>query len=121
MNDLASKPQTWEERIPVWNGSNYQHELAKVRKYKIGSVFVDRLWYGDKVFETRKRTVILDDYRPFWESKIVYQDPASFPPGYVPISVNACNACHNQTATGNYAGPLVPGGDTVLSDPLFVE
>jgi cytochrome c len=52
-----------------------------------------------------------------WYSRIEYVDEAARPDGYTGLKVS-CASCHSEAGTGKYNDGLVPGGDTVLSDPL---
>jgi hypothetical protein len=92
----------------------YQAEMGIVRSYPDGTRFDDVLEYDGKVFEHRVRRK--EDGK--WTNAIVYRDPASYPPGYTGLK-KTCAECHDKPGTGAYgADGLVPGGDTVFSDPL---
>lgn len=101
--------------ISVLNGLGYfQNNRGIVRTYPDGTRFDDVLSndQGD-VFEHRTREK--QDGR--WKSQILFSNESARPKGYTGLSV-ACSSCHNQAGTGGYATGLIPGGDTVLSDPL---
>lgn len=122
--------KAWKERIPVWNGgfwsANYgygwvttdkkamQNELGLRRSYPDGTLFVDVLSHRGKVFEVR----YAEKQRGSWDRFIAFKDVAARPIGYHPPSRSECRECHSQTGTGGYATGLVPGGDTVISDPF---
>jgi len=105
----------WIANISVRNSLGYmQNNRGIVRQYPDGTRFDDVLSNADgKVFEHRVREK--KDGR--WKSTVVYSDPAARPKGYEGLKVT-CASCHDQAGTGNYAAGLVPGGDTILSDPL---
>lgn len=92
---------------------NYQTELGVTRSYPDGTRFDDVLSHKGKVFEHRVREK--QDGR--WKSRVAYSDPAARPPLYFGLT-RSCASCHDEAGTGGYAVGLVPGGDTVLSDPL---
>lgn len=81
--------------------------------YPNGTRFDELLYNGKKLFEHRTREKI--DGK--WESKVAYKDEDARPEGYTGLKVN-CSSCHSEAGTGKYNDGLVPGGDTVLSDPL---
>lgn len=99
--------------IQVHNDRNYQPNKALVRRYPVGAQFHDVLSYKGKIFEHRVRTKTADG----WESGVPYRDRAARPPGYAGLQ-QSCASCHNKTGTGGYDAGLVPGGDTVFSDPM---
>lgn len=110
-------PPTYKvELIPVKNSSGfYQQELGLTRIYPEGARFDDILsneW--GVVFEHRMR--IKGDGGK-WQSEVLYRDVLARPKGYEGLKTT-CASCHNEAGTGDYGVGLVPGGDTVLSDPM---
>lgn len=99
--------------IPVWNGSNYQHNRGWRRQYDNGTVFADVLSTDAGVFEVR----VAEKQDGQWQRYVAYSDVSKAPIGYRRLSSADCRKCHAEAGTGNYAAPLVPGGDTVFSDP----
>lgn len=92
----------------------YQPEMGIVRSYPDGTRFDDVLSYDGRVFEHRVRQK--EDGR--WTNSVLYKEPVNYPPGYAGLK-QTCASCHNKAGTGAYgADGLVPGGDTVFSDPL---
>ncbi len=103
-------------RMPVKNSfGNYQYEWGIDRSYPDGTRFDDVLYNAatGKVFEHRVREKATGK----WGSRVVHRDPDARPVGYTGLK-KACSECHSQCATGDYGIALVPGGDTVFSDPL---
>lgn len=85
------------------------------RTYPNGTRFDDVLSNDDgQVFEHRTRYKDNDGH---WIEEVAYENPDARPQGYVGLKVS-CASCHDQAGTGEYGVGLVPGGDTVLSDPL---
>lgn len=101
--------------VPVFNGSNDQLEHAFTRSYPDGTTFLDVLSTGDKVFEVRQARK--DNGK--WNRKVIHRDESAYPSGYTGLK-QSCASCHDEAGTGGYAVGLVPGGDTVLSDPIPV-
>ena len=112
---LPTEPSHWVGDIAVRNSFNsYQNNRGIKRSYPNGTEFHDVLRNdAGLVFEHRVRTK--DSGR--WSSQIVYRDVSSRPYGYVGLK-QSCASCHDEAGTGGYAVGLVPGGDTVISDPL---
>lgn len=93
-----------------------QKELGIVRSYPDGTRFEDKLYYNDILFEHRVR----EKKDGKWDSFIEFREILARPPGYNGLKAS-CASCHNQAGTGLYGVGLVPGGDTVLSDPFDWE
>lgn len=111
---LPSKPKQYVANIAVKNSFNsYQDNRGIKREYADGSRFDDVLSYRGVVFEHRMR----EKRGGKWSSKVVYSDDDARPKGYTGLTAT-CASCHEQAGTGGYAVGLVPGGDTVLSDPV---
>lgn len=93
-----------------------QFNRGIVRSYPDGTRFDDVLYSTEtgKVFEHRVR----QKKNGAWESDVVYKDESARPKGYAGLKMTACAECHSEAGTGKYGVGLVPGGDTVLSDPL---
>lgn len=85
------------------------------RQYPDGTRFDEVLRNADtgKVFEHRVRS----KEEGKWRSVVHFKDEDARPAGYAGLKVT-CSSCHKEAGTGKYADGLVPGGDTVLSDPL---
>jgi subtilisin len=103
--------------VPVKNGfTPTSTQLARgiVRTYPDGTRFDDVLKYKGTVFEHRVREKAAGK----WSSEVVYRDKDAYPPGYAGLTVT-CASCHDKPGSGDYGKDgLVPGGDTVFSDPL---
>ncbi len=102
--------------IPVFNGSNDQYEQGWAGDFPSGTVFVDMLSNREsgKVFELRVR----EKENGKWRSFVAFRDKAQRPVGYAGLQGVQCASCHNRVdgpGTGPYAGPLVPGRDTIVS------
>ncbi len=91
-----------------------QPNLALTREYPNGARF-DELLVNDKGHLFEHRTRIKTDRK--WKSFVAYSDDRSRPKGYTGLKVS-CASCHDEAGGGGYAEGLVPGGDTVLSDPM---
>lgn len=124
-----AKAKTWIGMIEVENSiktgrqkpdgtpEHYkQHNQGLQREYPVGTRFDEVLRNADsgKVFEHRVRFKKEDGK---WSSTVDYKDEDARPVGYNGLKVS-CSSCHLEAGTGKYADGLVPGGDTVLSDPL---
>lgn len=85
-------------------------------KYEDGSVFADVLRNDrGRVFEVR----VAEKQGGAWDRYVAYRNPSEYPAGYVPIKRSSCVACHSEAGNTLYGGkPAVPGGDTVISDPI---
>lgn len=102
--------------IPVLNSHGYfQNEYGYSRQYADGTRFFDVLSNKEtgKVFELRERRKV----DGMWANHVIYRDVDQRPIGYTGLKVG-CNSCHKQAGTGGYGVGLVPGGDTVISDPF---
>lgn len=111
-----SRIRTWIGNIGVRNSLGYiQQNRGIIRDYPTGTRFDEVLINTEtgKIFEQRTRQKGNDG----WQSTITFKDETSRPHGYTGLKVS-CSSCHNEAGTGGYAVGLVPGGDTVLSDPL---
>lgn len=91
----------------------YQTETGVVREYPDGARFDDVLSVGGTVFEHRVR----EKRDGEWRSRIAYSDASARPLGYAGLK-QTCASCHDESGSGDYGAGLVPGGDTVLSDPI---
>jgi hypothetical protein len=92
-----------------------QNNRAIVRVYPVGTRF-DEVLYNTKsgrIFEHRIREKTSNG----WKASVKYTAKLEFPAGYSGLKVS-CASCHDEAGTGKYNAGLVPGGDTVLSDPL---
>jgi hypothetical protein len=110
---LPGEPHTRIANLPVWNGSNYQYNRGWHRSYADESEFLDVLVNDlGAVFEVR-RAYKLDGA---WYRSVHYRNRSARPSGYT--GTGDCVSCHGQAGSGSYAAGLVPGGDTILSDPI---
>ena len=104
--------------IAVWNGKAFQNNRGWTRRYDDGAEFLDVLTNTDsgKVFEVRKAIKLGGS----WQRFTVYRDKAHWPSGYGGPAKLDCRGCHEQAGTGGYADDkgLIPGGDTVFSNPF---
>lgn len=106
--------QTWVGNIGVLNSFGYiQQNRGWQRQYKDGTYFADLLSTDKGVFEIR----VAEKNDGVWERYIAYKNGDARPEGYTGLR-QACSACHSQAGTGGYSRGLVPGGDTVISDPF---
>lgn len=103
------------------NGEEYtQLNRAIRREYPPGTVFTDVLKNeAGEVFEQRVREKLPSGT---WRARVTFTDEKARPQGYAGLAVT-CASCHDQAGTGKYGSGdppkgLVPGGDTVFSDPL---
>lgn len=104
----------WTARLPVLNSfGNFQYELGWTRAYPDGTVFVDVLSNEGKVFEAR----IAEKQEGKWERYVAYRDADAYPSGYSGLT-KTCTSCHQQAGSGGYGVGLVPGADTIISDPF---
>lgn len=111
---VPSDLKSWIGDISVRNSLGYDQENRGIlRNYPNGTRFDDILSHAGAVFEHRVREKV----NGRWRSTVVYSNPDSRPTGYNGLQVT-CASCHDQAGTGSYGAGLVPGGDTVLSDPL---
>lgn len=107
--------RSWIDNIQVWNGAAFQPNRGLVHSYADTSRFDDVLINRQtgKVFEHRSREKV----KGSWTEKVLYRDPEQYPRGYNGLKVT-CSSCHDQAGSGGYAVGMVPGSDTVFSDPL---
>lgn len=104
----------WQQRKPVKNSfGTTQFELGFHRAYPDGTYFVDALSHDGRPFEVRVR----EKNDGVWTSYIAWKDVSARPPGYAGLT-KRCAECHNQAGSGEYGVGLVPGADTVISDPF---
>ncbi len=111
--------RNYRDGIAVKTDSGSQVEIGIKREYPIGTRFDEVLTNAEtgKVFEHRVREKIAPDGFPKWISRVEFSDEAARPVGYSGLKVS-CSSCHSASGTGAYADGLVPGGDSVLSDPI---
>lgn len=109
--------RAWVGNVSVKNGftpTSTQQNRGILRSYPDGTRFDEVLRNADgAVFEHRVR----EKRNGKWLSTVHFKDEAARPAGYHGLTVS-CSSCHAEAGTGKYAEGLVPGGDTVLSDPL---
>lgn len=112
---VPSPPKSYIADIPVKNSFGYfQNNRGWKREYPNGTVFVDALSKDGKVFELR----VAEKKDGAWHRFVDYRDRSARPHGFQKISAGDCRSCHDEAGTGGYAVGLVPGGDTVISDPF---
>jgi len=100
-----------------FDGSIYavrQDEVGWKRNYADGTMFADVLSTDRGVFEVR----LAEKQGGKWERYVAWSDADAAPQGYVRPRRAECAACHDQAGTGSYGAALIPGGDTVLSEPF---
>lgn len=108
--------RTFQVRLPVVNQFGFtQYELGWSRAYPNGTLFVDVLdnTTTGKVFEARAR----EKAGGQWFSYVFFRRRDHQPAGYRGLK-QTCVSCHELAGTGGYAVGLIPGGDTVISDPF---
>lgn len=108
--------RSWIGNIGVRNSFGYvQQNRGIQREYPTGTRFDELLinTKTDSVFEHRVR----EKWSDGWRSTVHFTDETARPTGYTGLKVS-CSSCHAEAGTGKYNEGLVPGGDTVLSDPL---
>jgi len=99
------------------DGSIYavrQDEEGWKRSYADGTMFADVLSTDKGIFEIR----LAEKRDGKWERYVAWSDADAAPQGYVRPSRAECAVCHSQAGTGSYGVGLIPGGDTVLSEPF---
>lgn len=103
-------------KIQVLNSLGYfQGERGLLRVYPDGAKFDDVLYNEAGVkFEHRQR----EKKEGRWISRVVFKDADARPIGYSGLK-QSCESCHSQTNSGGYGIGLVPGSDTILSDPML--
>ena len=108
-------PRYWVADIQVLNSfGDFQPNRGIKREYPDGTRFEDILRNTDgKMFEHRVR----EKKEGKWKSFIAEWDESARPLRYHGLR-QTCASCHDEAGTGAYGEGLVPGGDTVLSDPL---
>ncbi len=112
--------ERWTARRPVKNSFGFiQYELGWHHRYTDGTVFVDRLTNAQtgKDFELR----VAEKQDGAWRRYVAFRDESQRPAGYAGLKGMTCATCHNTKdgpGTGGYAVGLVPGDDTVVSDPF---
>ena len=107
----------WTDRLSVLNSfGNFQNELGWTRAYPDGTEFHDVLSNAEtgEVFEHR----LAEKKDGRWDRRVVYRNRAAHPVGYKGLQGLQCASCHQEAGTGGYGVALVPGADTVLSDPF---
>lgn len=114
---IPGEVKTWVGDIPVWVGTNFQTLRGIKRLYPEGTRFDDVL-SNDKgdVFAHRVRRKVNGK----WKSEVLYVNDEARPQGFTKLG-QSCSSCHEKAGTGNYGEGLIPGGDTILSDPLDWE
>ncbi len=110
---VETKPYT--ARLPVLNSFGYiQHELGWTRNYPDGAIFLDVLSKDGEVFEVRQAK----KESGAWTRKAIYRNEDAYPKGYAGLK-QSCSSCHDDAGSGGYATGLVPGADTIISDPIY--
>ena len=102
--------------LPVWNGSNFQYNRGYYREYPNGTQFFDILSNTEtgRVFEAREASKKNGN----WTRRVVFTDAEQRPHGYTGLT-QSCASCHDHNpGTGGYAVGMIPGSDTVFSDPF---
>lgn len=92
----------------IW-GSEFIHKRA----YDDGAIFADVLRNAKgETFEVR----VSEKHGGKWDRYVAYFNSEASPRGYA--RVTRCGDCHDRAGGGEYGGPRIPGGDTVISEPL---
>ena len=100
-----------------WTDHATEEELSEIihqRSYGDGAKFVEVLSHGGKVFSIR----LAEKESGKWDRRTIYRNSDADPPGFVAIKNSECASCHALAGSGEYGGPRIPGGDTVLSEPI---
>ena len=86
------------------------------RSYADGAIFAEVLRNDNgTVFEVR----YAEKQDGQWDRHVAYRNSSAYPSGYTPVKSSACVSCHAKSGETLYGGsPAVPGGDTILSDPI---
>lgn len=102
--------------LGVLNSFGYiQYNRGWVRSYPDGTRFDDVL-SNEKTGRVFEHRVAFKD-RGVWTRKVVFSDVSQRPVGYSGLK-QSCSSCHDQAGTGGYATGMIPGADTILSDPF---
>lgn len=102
--------------LGVLNSFGYiQYNRGWARSYPDGTRFDDVLTNtkSGKIFEHR----VAFKAKGEWTRRVIFSDHAQRPAGYTGLK-QSCSSCHDQAGTGGYATGLVPGADTIISDPF---
>lgn len=91
-------------------------EWAISRSYPDGTEFHDILVNARTGKPYEHRTRRKEDGK--WSSSIAWKDATQRPEGYAGLGGQTCASCHSLAGKPAYGSGAVPGGDTVLSDPL---
>lgn len=111
LRDKDNASQTWVGHADPSDGTS---EMVHHRSYR-KALFADVLFNGKgEVFEVR--LAVKKDGK--WTREEEWRDAKRAPSGAKRLATSECVACHNQAGTGAYDSAYVPGGDTVLSEPL---
>lgn len=112
---VGEKVRVGIANISVKNSlGSFQNNRGVVRTYPIGTRFDDLLFNDEgDLFEHRTR----EKTEKGWRSFAPYRNEEARPKGYTGLKVS-CASCHEEAGSGEYGEGLVPGGDTVLSDPM---
>ena len=98
-----------------WPRGVWGSEIIHQRRYEDGALFADVLiGQDDEIFEVRTA----EKKNGEWQRRVVYRNEDAAPAGYRAVSMRQCRECHEQAGTGGYGVALIPGGDTILSDPI---
>ncbi len=114
---LPSAPAVWIGNIDVLNSfGNYQANRGYKRSYPAGTMFADVLSHKGRVFEVRYAEKREDGT---WDRYVAFKDAAARPIGYLGLQGQRCASCHDGfPGSGNYGSGLIPGGDSIFSDPF---
>ena len=85
------------------------------RTYPDGAIFADVLRNRDGlIFEVR----VAEKQGGRWDRYVAYRKESYAPSGYRRLSRQQCADCHEKAGNAEYGGLAIPGGDTILSDPI---
>lgn len=115
----GTEVETWVGDVRVLTGNGFQVVKGIKRRYPVGTEFHDVLSNDEgETFEHRKVHKKIKNGKEVWIRDVLYVNEDARPQGYTK-SNQSCASCHNQAGTGGYGGDgLIPGGDSILSDPL---
>lgn len=111
---VPDKVRSWIGDISVKNSLGYmQNNRGVKREYPVGTRFDEVLSTDKGVFEHR----VAEKGEKGWKRYVAFTDESARPARYKGLE-QSCASCHDKAGTGGYATGLVPGGDTIISDPL---
>lgn len=113
---VPERPRHFIANIAVKNSFGFFQDNRGIRRrYPDGTRFDEVLKNAatGEVFEHR----VAEKTDGVWKRYVAFSETTARPKGYHGLK-QTCASCHDEAGTGGYAVGLVPGGDTVISDPL---